>query len=280
MANITATYLNDLRKKTLEEQDNIIKKAKKYFKDLFKDNYDGYSLNIIASARILNDPITVLIVFKLTPQKDDESVSFYISGSEDDNGHFKIKLNQYILNNIELQKNSIYEAIFKLMLSVYQHIDGIENFFKSLDMTTIINYRKAVYEKLDEDAKDKRREETHTTNSLDVGTIHADEPINEKTNTTYAYTINKVTSKRVYATIVEVTPKTNYSNYQNGQFTESHKGITIVKKTGFIDKELLIKYSLNNIAVNDAFKGINYLECKFEETDETPKEVLNRALNI
>lgn len=116
--------------------------------------------------------------------------------------------------------------------------------------------------------------------TLHVNDIFNNEPINEKTNTTYAYTITKVTPKRVYAKIIEVTPKSNYSNYQDGQFTESHKGITIVKKTGFIDKELLITYSLNNIAVNDAFKGINYDECKFEETDETPKEVLNRALNI
>lgn len=109
---------------------------------------------------------------------------------------------------------------------------------------------------------------------------NVDEPINEKTNTTYAYTITKVTPERVYAAIVEVTPKTNYSNYQDGQFTESHKGVYIVKKTGFIDKELLVKYSSNNIAVNDAFKGINYLDCKFEETDMTPEEVLNRVLNI
>lgn len=280
MANITAEYLNDLRKKTFEEQDNIIKKTEKYFRDLFKDNYDGYSLNIIASVRALNDPMTVSIVFKLTSQKDYESVSFYISGSEDDNGHFKIKLNQYISCVIELQKNSIYEAIFKLILSVYQHTDDIENFFKSLDMTTIINYHNAVYEKLDEDAKEKRKEEIYITNSLGVGAIHADEPINEKANTTYAYTITKVTPKRVYATIVEVTPRTNYSNYQNGQFTESHKGVYIVKKTGFIDKELLVKYSSNNIAVNDAFKGINYLDCKFEETDMTSEEVLKRVLNI
>lgn len=158
MANITAEYLNDLRKKTLEEQDNINKKAEKHFRDLFKDNYDGYSLNITAGTRAIDNPMVLWVDFELYSQEDeDKSASFYISGREDENGRFKIKLNQYILNNIELQKNSIYEALFKLMQSVFQHVDDIENFFKSLDITTAANYHNAVYEKLDEDAKEKRR---------------------------------------------------------------------------------------------------------------------------